>query len=325
MPASADGLKFVHFATGGLPEKHRFSVYRDLVEAGLPGIDVRQPTEGPFFASIKLRIMPDIEWGGGRFGATLNNRPRAKDNDDFVLYLNQEGMCVASQRGREVRLQPGEACLISNSEPSIYDRPTDGSLFSLRVKRSVLASYIRNLDDDVARLIPRQTEGLYLLLGYLKLIDEAGPIVTPKECTLVSGHVHDLVALILGAAGDMRAFAAERGLRAARVKAIKAHVEEMLPHGDISPDALAQRFRVSPRSIQRLFERDGTTLTEFVRDRRLARAHRMLTNQRFNHLRVGAIAYDAGFGDLSYFNRLFRHRYGASPSQIRGEHLASKE
>jgi AraC-like DNA-binding protein len=29
------------------------------------------------------------------------------------------------------------------------------------------------------------------------------------------------------------------------------------------------------------------------------------------------VAYEAGFGDLSYFNRTFRRRYGATPSDVR--------
>jgi AraC-like DNA-binding protein len=33
--------------------------------------------------------------------------------------------------------------------------------------------------------------------------------------------------------------------------------------------------------------------------------------------RVSAIAYDVGFGDLSYFNRCFRRLYGATPLDIR--------
>jgi AraC-like DNA-binding protein len=32
---------------------------------------------------------------------------------------------------------------------------------------------------------------------------------------------------------------------------------------------------------------------------------------------ISAIAYAAGFGDLSYFNRAFRRRFGATPSDIR--------
>ena len=37
---------------------------------------------------------------------------------------------------------------------------------------------------------------------------------------------------------------------------------------------------------------------------------------------VSSIAYDVGFGDLSYFNRCFRRAYGATPSNVRsGEAL----
>jgi AraC-like DNA-binding protein len=32
---------------------------------------------------------------------------------------------------------------------------------------------------------------------------------------------------------------------------------------------------------------------------------------------VSAIAFEAGFGDLSYFNRAFRRVYGATPSDVR--------
>ena len=61
----------------------------------------------------------------------------------------------------------------------------------------------------------------------------------------------------------------------------------------------------------------GTTFTEFVLDQRLARAHRLLTDPHADGRGVGAIAYESGFGDLSYFNHSFRRRYGATPSDIR--------
>ena len=72
--------------------------------------------------------------------------------------------------------------------------------------------------------------------------------------------------------------------------------------------AVANRHQVSARYVQTLFEADGTTFTGYVRDQRLAYAHHMLSNAAFAGHSVSAIAFDAGFGDLSHFNRDFRRR-----------------
>jgi AraC-like DNA-binding protein len=59
------------------------------------------------------------------------------------------------------------------------------------------------------------------------------------------------------------------------------------------------------------------TFTEFLLDRRLARAHRMLSDPRFAERSITSIAFDVGFGDLSYFDRAFRRRFGETPSDVR--------
>jgi AraC-like DNA-binding protein len=69
--------------------------------------------------------------------------------------------------------------------------------------------------------------------------------------------------------------------------------------------------------VHKLFEGEGTTLSRFVLGKRLARVHAMLAEPRYAEWTIGAIAYQAGFGDLSTFNREFRRRYGATPSEVR--------
>jgi AraC-like DNA-binding protein len=62
---------------------------------------------------------------------------------------------------------------------------------------------------------------------------------------------------------------------------------------------------------------EGTTFTEYVLAQRLARAYRMLTDPRRDGEKISTVVYDCGFGDVSYFNRVFRRSYGAAPSDVR--------
>jgi AraC-like DNA-binding protein len=113
------------------------------------------------------------------------------------------------------------------------------------------------------------------------------------------------------------AIAEKRGIRAARLRAIKADIVDNLSHRELSVGLLAARHRISPRYVRMLFESEGQSFSEFVLAKRLDHAFRALTDPRLADRTISAIAFDAGFGDLSYFNRAFRRAYGATPSDIR--------
>ena len=123
----------------------------------------------------------------------------------------------------------------------------------------------------------------------------------------------------MGATRDAAEIAKGRGLRVARLRAIKADIAERLAAPELSVESVAMRQRVSPRYVQMLFEQEGTTFSQYVIGQRLVRAYRMLTNPLFADRSITSVAFDAGFGDLSYFNRAFRRCYGATPSEVRVE------
>lgn len=125
------------------------------------------------------------------------------------------------------------------------------------------------------------------------------------------------MAMALGATRDAAEVAMGRGVRAARLNAIKADIRAHLGERGLTLDAVAAREGVSPVYIRKLFEGEDTSFTQFVLEERLARAHRLLRDPRFAGRSIGALALESGFGDLSYFNRVFRRRFGASPSDIR--------
>jgi len=125
------------------------------------------------------------------------------------------------------------------------------------------------------------------------------------------------MAAVVAATRGGRAAAEGRGIAAARLRAIMIDIRTHLDDGDLSVAKVAQRQRMTPRYVHKLFEKEGFTFSSFVRDQRLASAHRMLSDPRLADRSIGSVAFDVGFGDLSYFNRTFRRRYGATPGEIR--------
>jgi len=80
---------------------------------------------------------------------------------------------------------------------------------------------------------------------------------------------------------------------------------------------VADRNRITVRYLHKLFHSEGITYSEFVLAERLARAYHNLRNPLHSGRAISAIAFDLGFNDLSYFNRVLRRRYNATPSDVR--------
>lgn len=163
----------------------------------------------------------------------------------------------------------------------------------------------------------RTRQSLRLLTSYLSTADEGLTFANPELRHLFVMRVYDLMALTFGATSDAAELAQNRGLRAARLSSIKSEIDARLGEGTLTVNGVAAAHGVTPRYVQLLFEREGTTFSEYLLAQRLIRTHRMLASPRFACRTIGTIAFEVGFNDLSYFNRSFRRRFGATPSDVR--------
>jgi AraC-like DNA-binding protein len=178
---------------------------------------------------------------------------------------------------------------------------------------------VPNVEDSLIRPIPRDAEALSLLISYIEVLEARRTPPTVEIMRAVVLHIYDLIALTIGATRDVTALAEGRGGRAAKLHAIKSDIVANLSHPNLTIRSLAMRHKLTPRYIQRLFESEGLTFTQFVTGRRLNHAYRALIDPRFANHDMSAIAFEAGFGDLSYFYRTFRRCYGLTPSDLRKE------
>jgi AraC-like DNA-binding protein len=116
---------------------------------------------------------------------------------------------------------------------------------------------------------------------------------------------------------ELREPADEPGLRAVRRAAILREIERRSADPDLSALTIAGQLGITSRYVHLLLAETGRSFSHHVLERRLERAAALLRNPGWRHRKIADIAAEAGFADLSYFNRAFRRRYGATPSRIR--------
>jgi AraC-like DNA-binding protein len=246
----------------------------------------------------------------------------ADGNDDIVLQVHQQGGRVVSQFGREAIIGAGVGLVTSNADPSMITLPGPARFISIAVPRRLMRASAPRVEDLFLRPVPFANGMLRVLARYVDFADDDPSEWTAELRHSVATHIHDLCALIIGAGRDATVVAERRGLRAARMKAVKADIAENLGDIDLRATSIALRQGITPRYVHKLFEDEGVTLSEFVRGQRMALVHRMLSDPRHVHRTIGSIAIEAGFGDLSTFNRDFRRQVAATPSEVRGSRKA---
>jgi len=314
MPGAA-----VRFVSAALPERDRIAVFREFLGRKLMRVEIEPLADHPFDADVTVRKWPGLDFISARRSPLRVGRTKAllSDGDDRLVFQIDDFPSFVSHAGGDVPLAVGDAILTSNSDAVNRTFPSPGALASLFLTRGALGPLLRAGESGIGRAIPANTPVLRLIRSVLTTLNEDAVSTTTELQTLTVNYVYDLVAVAIGATRDAAEQVRGRGVAAAQLKLIKAHLEENLWRDDISPEVLASRFSMSARSIQRLFERDGSTFTEFLRERRLHRAHRMLSSRRFDAMTVTDIALACGFGDLSHFNRYFRARFGMTPREVR--------
>jgi AraC-like DNA-binding protein len=102
-----------------------------------------------------------------------------------------------------------------------------------------------------------------------------------------------------------------------RRSAILREIENGIHDPTLSATAIAGRLGITPRYLRMLLEKTGRSFSEHLLEKRLDRAAAGMRDPHQQERRISAIAFECGFGDLSYFNRVFRRRYGQTPSDVR--------
>ena len=304
------------FSTADVPEPIRREVSEAVYGAHVRGTIDFVP-DVPFGAELSMRSLAGVQV------AMLDVSPVrfvTPPDPRGVLYV---GMTLAGggrliERRQDARaVQGGDICVMRCEHDYIAHADRQSRILNLAIPYGRILPGLAE-EVHVNPSLSMDHPAARLLQGYAATLLGHEGAFSAEEEALYAGHIADLVALLLGPTRDAAEQARHGGGRAARRQAIQADVRANLANPELSIDWLARRHAISPSYIRSLFYDEGTSFTDFVAEARLERVAEALRDPAKAGRTVAALALAAGFGDISWFNQLFRRRFGMTPSEMRG-------
>jgi len=242
--------------------------------------------------------------------------PMSADEDWFDLLHVVAGSAV--REGAPAPLSAGQLMVTTESRRSRVDVHEGGRAILVRIPSIAAGPHATALRAVAGRPlgVEHGTSGIvtYVLQG---IIAEGGP--GTEYPVLLAEHVVGMVALMC--LDVLRSEAVRSTMLSNAMEYIETHLGEV----ELTPNRVAAAQYVSTRTLNRLFELEDTTVSAWVRMRRLERCRSDLADPTHRGVAVSHIGARWGLWEAAHFSRLFKASFGASPRAYRQAALADAE
>ncbi|QIM18958.1 helix-turn-helix domain-containing protein [Leucobacter coleopterorum] len=312
-------MQQTHDAAPAAMRTDDLSTYQRTVDSSFVPLDITPETSGPFLASLRGVGAGDLAFTEVHSIPQVVERTRegiSRGGSGYYkvsLLLSGSGMLI--QDGREVIMHPGDISFYDTSQPYslvfgeqfrnlIMMFPKDRLEFPEAFTTSLTAVSLGSehpLAEVVANFISKSAPHLHLL---------------PASARYKLAHTSlDLFTSVLSAMFDTDAVAQDphHTMR----QRIYDYIRANLTSHELCPGSIAAANYISIRHLHALFQETDTTVSTWIKERRLERCRADLLDPALADHGVATIAASWGFVDAAHFSRNFRAAYGESPTALR--------
>jgi AraC-like DNA-binding protein len=237
---------------------------------------------------------------------------REKAMTGITLGLALEGEPTVSQGGRCVVLRPGQFAFYAAAHPFVVSASGPHSYMAVNIPLSTVGLPLVELSEIFAVELAAATPGAAMLSSMVTSLAAEHALMSARAREHCGGAVISLVRAVIG---DHAGPPATK--RFGLFNLLAQWIEEHLTDDDLDAESLAAAHHLSVRYVRQIFAAQGTTVTRFVRERRLEHARADLMDPAQAAYSIASIARSWRFGDASVFCRAFRARYGQAPRAYR--------
>jgi AraC-like DNA-binding protein len=273
-------------------------------------------------AAIHVRSAASIEVGSsftlGTVTCTLFTSPgavevvsaRERRMTGITLGLVLEGETRVSQAGRTLLLRPGQFAFYSAAKPLVISSSGAHAYLAVSIPLFTIGLPLVDLSKIFATDVPGRAGSVALLASALTSLAAGHPTMSARARMHCGTAVAALAQAVIS---DHVGGPTTKRLRLFNLLA--QWIEEHLTDGDLDAERLAAEHHLSARYVRQIFAESGTTVTRFVRERRLEHVRADLVDPSSAALGIAAVARQWRFDDASVFSRAFRAQYGQTPRE----------
>src|SRR3954470_12534181 len=196
--AASDDYALVRFSTEDYAPQERLEAMHEICGRNLQNVLVESLAGESFHAAVTLRRMPGLSlYTASRSEAIYRRSRHMIEHDDVIMIAGFTSSYEVHHLGRAINLGCGEGVILTGAEPASFGGPDQKSVNLLRVPKRLLSPFVTDLEATYGRSIPANNPALQLLVGYLRLLEEAGTYAVPELRRQAVTHIHDLIALTI--------------------------------------------------------------------------------------------------------------------------------
>jgi AraC-like DNA-binding protein len=285
--------------------------------------DIPQPDDpDDYLIETRRWLIPGMALVSGSYPAMkmvrTHNHIRRDQLDHYMVNVRRSGLMKVDANGAYGVAHPLQPMLTDLSQPSIFDG-TAGENFNFYVRRDELDALLpRAL--DLHGVTPRGIASA-LLASHLVMLERHLPEVSAEEAEGLKACTLHLLAASLAPSINSLGLA-RPSIEVGVMRLIRQYIEQHLQDEQLSADSLCRQFHVSRSTLYRLFE-PLSGVTRYIRERRLARCHSILSTPG-PRMYIERLANDYGFSTASQFSRAFHNQFGYSPREAFLHHTSDR-
>jgi AraC-like DNA-binding protein len=247
----------------------------------------------------------------------VNANSRPSGSGLYYIYTADQPSRVRLHTGRNIQLQDCDFLIHDADLPLDWSVHCNYSTRSLLIDKDLFHEYV----PPDSPLIGRPLRFEYGVQRILSEIMEAACEVTSAGSFEQAGPklaraFLDLLTL-MPPRDDITDQGPSKNALQLRRYQVQAYIDKHFAQPDLCTASIARHLQLSPRYLQMAFSSQETTLSDYMRRRRLTACASMLQDPAMAGRTITDIALSCGFNSSAYFSTEFRRAYGMSPRRYR--------